>query len=211
MPESYRTIGRESSVELTIKKSRFIGRCFPAESEQAAAQVLERTRKQYWDASHNCYAFRVGTGVRQARSSDDGEPSGTGGMPILNELNRKDVTNALCVVTRYFGGVLLGTGGLVRAYSEAASEAILHAGIVLMRSCTAYQLTIPYPLLASVQNAARPFGTLDAEYAEQVFARIWIADARCAAFLEAVRDATDARVVPTPDGAEFRESPNELP
>ncbi|HIU94159.1 MAG TPA: YigZ family protein, partial [Candidatus Aphodomorpha intestinavium] len=132
---AYRTVKQPGEAELVIKRSRFIGRCFPVADEQEALRLLEQVRRQHWDATHNCYAYSVGVSGACARYSDDGEPSGTAGLPMMEALRRSGVTDALVVVTRYFGGILLGAGGLVRAYSAAAAAAVRSAGEVEMREC----------------------------------------------------------------------------
>lgn len=109
------------------KKSRFIGRTFPVESEQEALDIIQSEKKKYWDARHSCYAFRTDGDSVSERFSDDGEPSGTAGKPILSVLQSRDIHNVLLIVTRYFGGVLLGTGGLVRAYTAASVSALDHS------------------------------------------------------------------------------------
>ena len=114
---------QEGHSEIIEKKSRFIGRALPIESEQQAQEILKEIRKQYYDARHVCYAFQVD---QITRSSDDGEPSGTAGRPILDMIGYAGLKNVLVVVTRYFGGVLLGTGGLTRAYGQTAKEAIVY-------------------------------------------------------------------------------------
>lgn len=106
------------------KKSKFIAGAYPVSSEQEALEIIERIRKKYWDARHNCYAFVIGKNNEITRSSDDGEPSGTAGKPILEVITGKGIHNCLVVVTRYFGGTLLGTGGLVRAYTKAAADSV---------------------------------------------------------------------------------------
>ena len=113
--KAYTTVLGASEAEFTEKKSRFIGRCFPVETEDEAFAVIADVKKRHWDATHNCYAFIVGENGLTQRFSDDGEPSGTAGMPILDVIKQKGLTNTLIVVTRYFGGILLGAGGLVRA------------------------------------------------------------------------------------------------
>ena len=135
---------RDAETELVIQKSRFIGRCYRVETEREAAARIDYLRKAEWEATHHCYAFCVGTGVPTTRSSDDGEPSGTAGAPILNVLIRMELSNTLCVVTRYFGGILLGAGGLVRAYTGAASGAVQASGTVWMRPANGYTCTLSY-------------------------------------------------------------------
>lgn len=125
----YRTIAHESEIEIVIKKSRFIGYAFLVSSAEEANEKLAALRKRQWDASHHCSAYVLGADQQLQKYSDDGEPQGTAGMPILQVLHHKDVTNTMVVVVRYFGGVLLGAGGLVRAYSEAAAKALDAAGL----------------------------------------------------------------------------------
>ncbi len=125
----YRTIAQESEIEIIIKKSRFLGYAFLVSTAEEANEKLTALRKQHWDASHHCSAYVLGADKQLQKYSDDGEPQGTAGMPILQVLHHKDVTNTMVVVVRYFGGVLLGAGGLVRAYSEAAAKALDAAGL----------------------------------------------------------------------------------
>ena len=117
--------------EYIEKRSRFLGEVWPVEDEAGARACIESVKKKYYDARHHCWCFRLRGGVE--RYSDDGEPQGTAGQPMLNVFQREGVENVLCVVTRYFGGTLLGTGGLVRAYTQAAKEALNAAGISVVR------------------------------------------------------------------------------
>ncbi len=133
MPTEYTTLRNEATVEFTEKRSRFIGHAKPVDNEQAAIELIEQARSKYWDATHNVYAYAIREG-QLCRYSDDGEPSGTAGMPTLSVLTKGGITNAVIIVTRYFGGVLLGTGGLVRAYSHTAGLAVEAAGLMVMRS-----------------------------------------------------------------------------
>lgn len=130
--KEYLTIFDEASGEIVEKKSRFIATVIHVESEEEAVSHIERLKKLYWDARHNCYAFILGMGSETMRFSDDGEPSGTAGKPILEVLKGRGLTNVLVVVTRYFGGVLLGTGGLVRAYTDSTQEGINNSDIKKM-------------------------------------------------------------------------------
>ena len=132
MKKGFRTIAQRAAVEHVIKKSRFIGAAYPVQTVDEALVHLEAVRKQSWDASHQCYAYIIGENSEQKRFSDDGEPQGTAGMPMLDVLQKKDLTNVLVIVTRYFGGTLLGAGGLVRAYAGAAGAAVDAAGISVM-------------------------------------------------------------------------------
>ena len=122
--ESYQTVYRGGTGEIIEKKSRFIAEVYPIESEEQAAQILEETRKKYWDARHHCWAYVLGRNPAAERMSDDGEPAGTAGKPILEAIRGRKLTDVLVIVTRYFGGTLLGTGGLVRAYTSAAIDGL---------------------------------------------------------------------------------------
>lgn len=141
--QSYITVNTENTAELVEKKSRFIATLFHIESEEQAAEILSATRTKYWDARHNVYAYILKDGT--ARFSDDGEPHGTAGKPVLDVLQGSGITDALVVVTRYFGGILLGTGGLCRAYSGAARLVIESAQRVLMCPSVVCEIICPYP------------------------------------------------------------------
>ncbi len=130
MTKSFRTVYSGGSGEITEKKSRFIANVAPVSSEEAALEFIEQVKKKYWDASHNCSAYVIGYKDEIQRCSDDGEPSKTAGKPILDVLLGKGIHNTAVVVTRYFGGTLLGTGGLVRAYQGAAKEGLNHSTII---------------------------------------------------------------------------------
>lgn len=193
----YKTIREKSQIELVIQKSRFIGRCFPVKSEAEVTATLEQLRKQHWDATHNCYALRVGNGVISARSSDDGEPSGTAGAPILNVLTRLDLTDTLCVVTRYFGGILLGAGGLVRAYSNAATKAAEAAGMVQMAPATGYQATLSYSQWSALESAMQKFCHIgQVSYADTVTVEFYLFDREAEAALAKINNLSEGRVCP---------------
>lgn len=125
-----RTIAASGSTEIVIKKSRFICTVARAATEDEARAAIEAVRRRYWDANHHCTAYRIGLGGQFQRTSDDGEPAGTAGTPMLAVLTRRDLTDTVAVVTRYFGGVMLGAGGLIRAYGQAVTTAVDAIGIV---------------------------------------------------------------------------------
>ena len=133
-PDSYRVLLKGGQGEYEEKKSRFIATVQRCESEEEAAAFIEEIKKKYWDARHNCSAFCIGARGELTRCSDDGEPSGTAGRPMLEVLTSEGIRNAAVVVTRYFGGVLLGTGGLVRAYTKAVQEGLKNCVIGRMRA-----------------------------------------------------------------------------
>ena len=136
-----RGVGQAEYIE---KKSRFLGGVYPVTSEQEAKEILERVRKQHYDARHNCWCYLIGSNT--VRYSDDGEPQGTAGQPMLNVFQRENVTNVVCVVTRYFGGILLGAGGLTRAYSRGARDALCAAGAAVMGAWARLRIPCTYPL-----------------------------------------------------------------
>lgn len=207
---AYRTVKQPGEAELVIKRSRFIGRCFPVADEQEALRLLEQVRRQHWDATHNCYAYSVGVSGACARYSDDGEPSGTAGLPMMETLRRSGVTDALVVVTRYFGGILLGAGGLVRAYSAAAAAAVRSAGEVEMRECVRLSLETPYPLWGRVEPLLRERAQLDeVRYEAAVHAAAWVRQEQSDALVRALIDRTDGRVVPAPGARTLRPFPVE--
>ncbi len=143
--DSYNTVKTASEIEIKIKGSRFIGRAFPCQSEDEAEGILSSIRKKYYDATHHCFAYRVGSRNDQKfRYSDAGEPSGTAGKPIYDQIVGKDLTNVVLIVTRYFGGTKLGTGGLTHAYSDSASEAIEKAGIIEQFLTGQFSLIVEY-------------------------------------------------------------------
>jgi len=192
---NYLTVGRASECELIIQKSRFIGSCRPVTTETEALAVLAGIRKRHWDASHNCYAYRIGGRGETARFSDDGEPSGTAGQPMMEVLTRRQVTNVICVVTRYFGGTLLGAGGLIRAYSKCCAQALGGAGILTMVPCTLTRLTLPYPLWEQARRwLARRGETEFAAFTQQVACEVWIKDEELSAFVAALAEQFGAQV-----------------
>ena len=141
--DQYRTVKNEAEDEFVERRSRFIGRVKPVKTEEDAVSFIRACKSKYWDASHNVYAYSLREGSVR-RYSDDGEPQGTAGVPVLDVLQKENLTDLAVVVTRYFGGVLLGAGGLVRAYSHAAKLGIMAAGIQVMRLCVTGTITCDY-------------------------------------------------------------------
>jgi uncharacterized YigZ family protein len=158
MIESYWTVFDQGVDEIVEKKSRFIAHIALAETEDEALAFVEKIRKQYWDARHHCYAFRVGTERIMERCSDDGEPSGTAGKPMLEVLSGRGICNVVAVVVRYFGGTLLGTGGLVRAYTKSV-QAGLDAAVLVEKKLACYmKLQCDYSFYGKVQYIAESIG-----------------------------------------------------
>lgn len=144
MTDSYVTVTRPSSAEIAIQKSRFIGYASPCADEAEALDFIRQIREAHRTATHNCYAYVIGENCGIIRYSDDGEPGGTAGLPILNVIRSKNIVNCCVVVTRYFGGVLLGTGGLVRAYTQSSQAAVESAGISRMEMTSDESCELPY-------------------------------------------------------------------
>lgn len=148
----YKSIKEPCQREKEIKKSIFIAEIFPVRSEKEGMEILESIRKKYKDASHHCWAMRTGTEQIQEKSGDDGEPQGTAGHPMLRIFQMKGMTNILAVVTRYFGGIKLGAGGLTRAYSSSLSETLAEAETVVYTPHLKMELKIPYPALGAFEH-----------------------------------------------------------
>ncbi|MCR4689903.1 MAG: YigZ family protein [Lachnospiraceae bacterium] len=169
-----RKIKDEATGQIVEKKSRFIATLRPVETKEEAEAFIEEMKKKYWDAKHNCSAYILPADEERAEyvhSSDDGEPSGTAGKPMLSVLQGKELTGVACVVTRYFGGVLLGTGGLVRAYQDAVSEALAEAALYEQVAVRALYGNVDYTLWGKLQNylAANPaIGSDEPVYGEKV-------------------------------------------
>lgn len=157
-----------SEAEYVEKRSRFIGEVYPVESEAEARAYIESVKKKHYDARHHCWCYRLKGGAE--RYSDDGEPQGTAGQPMLNVFQREQVENVLCVVTRYFGGILLGAGGLVRAYTQAAKDTLDAAGISAVRRWVELAVPCPYSFYEQVKRLVEQHdGTLgETEYAADV-------------------------------------------
>lgn len=183
--------------EITEKKSRFIASICPVHSEEEALAFIEKTKKKYWDARHNCYAYILGETQNCMRSSDDGEPQGTAGHPMLDVLTGQQLYDVAVVVTRYFGGVLLGTGGLVRAYSQAVQEGLLHCEIIEKKKGIPVDIVTDYTGLGKLQymTASRQIIVLDTLYEDQVRMKILLEPAELASFHSEVMDATSGNAL----------------
>lgn len=178
--------------EIEEKKSRFIAHVASVSTEEEAVAYIEAKKKQFWDARHNCYAYVLGEQAQTMRFSDDGEPTGTAGRPILEVLVSSGIRNIIVVVTRYFGGTLLGTGGLVRAYTKAAQAGI--AASVVRTMCCGFEMSIvtDYNGIGKVQYllGARGISTEDADYGEQVTVRVNIPYKDKDSVIKEITDAT---------------------
>ena len=170
MVAEYRTVYQGGEGEIVEKKSRFIATVAPVESEEEALQFIEAMRKKYWDARHNCFAYVIGERSELQRFSDDGEPGGTAGKPMLDVLLGEELHNVVVVVTRYFGGTLLGTGGLVRAYSSATKEGLASSAIITKIQGLKLHITTDYTGLGKIQYilGQRGLQILDSVYTDKV-------------------------------------------
>lgn len=176
MQENYKTIYKAGTGEIIEKKSRFIGTAAKAESEEEALAFIENVKKKHWDARHHCYAYVIGEDCGIQRMSDDGEPARTAGKPILDVLQGEKLHDTVIVVTRYFGGTLLGTGGLVRAYTQAAREAVASSVIITRILGAKLLITIDYTDHGKVQYLLmqRGFTILNTEYTDKVAVEVMV-------------------------------------
>lgn len=197
-PASYRTVARAAEAEIVIKRSRFIGAIWPVAGRDEAEARIAAQAARHARATHNVPAYRVGITALVESCSDAGEPAGTAGRPALAVLQKEDLRQVALVVTRYFGGTLLGAAGLVRAYAEAAAAAVAASGIVEMHLCRLLEAEVPYDLLGKVQHLLRARGAALEEpgYGASVHLRAWLPAGDAAAAVAAVVEATGGRVLP---------------
>jgi len=199
----YKSVKQCSEAEYTVNRSRFIGRCFPVESEEAALCLLGDIRKKHWDATHNCFAYRIGDNAA-ARFSDDGEPGGTAGKPIMDVLTGRGLTNVLCVVTRYFGGILLGAGGLVRAYSKSAADAVTKAGVVSYLPGTILDIPMDYSRYGALEGFIRANAEVrNVAFAQNVVVTVAVEDTNLLKFMKEVTERSDGRCTPVTIGTGY--------
>ena len=193
--------------EFVEKKSRFIGRVWPVETETEALEKIQEMKKQHYDATHNCWAYVIKDGPM--RFSDDGEPGGTAGNPMMQVLQRENLYNVVCVVTRYFGGILLGAGGLVRAYTKGAKIAIDAAGKSMKRVWSVLYVPCPYTYYERMKLEVEAFdGVLrDTQFGAEVELEILIAQPKAQAFLDRVVDMTSGTVEGMEVAQEYRAFP----
>lgn len=194
MTEQYKEIYEGGSDEVVEKKSRFIAAVFPVKTEEEAVAIIEETKKKYWDARHNCFAYVIGSKNELQRFSDDGEPSGTAGKPILDVLTGEGVHNALIIVTRYFGGTLLGTGGLVRAYQSASKAGLLNSKVITKKYGNKVVIKTDYNNVGKIQYilGQMQIDILDSQYTDNVEFTIVVEASQCGSLEEKITEATSA-------------------
>lgn len=193
----YKTVKQWGIEEIVIKKSRFIGQAKPVETEEDALAFIESVRKEHWSATHNCFAYVIGERDQIQKASDDGEPSGTAGKPILEVIKHQGLKNTVVVVTRYFGGILLGAGGLIRAYTDGAVAGIGAAGVVHKVLHREVRVEIDYTWLGKLENELRNRGTLlgDTEFTDKVTLLCWPLDEEADRFAFWMTDLTQGQCV----------------
>ncbi|MBQ9279142.1 MAG: YigZ family protein [Lachnospiraceae bacterium] len=195
MTESYINLLRGGEGEIVEKKSRFIGQIKPVVSEEEAYAFIEEVKKKHYDARHNCFAFSVGADMPLLRFSDDGEPQGTAGKPILEVITSSKIHNICIVVTRYFGGTLLGTGGLVRAYTDAAKAALANCETKLIELLIPTEIRTNYTDMGKIQYILgnHDVKILDTVYADDVMMKVNLKKSEAEGIIKEITDATSAR------------------
>lgn len=196
-----------AETEFTEKRSRFIGHLLPVETEEQAREFIAQMKKKYYDARHNCWCYLIGSDI--LRYGDDGEPQGTAGQPMLNVFRRENVTNVVCVVTRYFGGILLGAGGLTRAYSKSARDALAAAGVAEMGLWATADIPCPYPLFERVRGEVTALGgTVDnADYGADIRLAVSLPAEQAAALQVRLTELSAGGIAMTVTAEEYRPGP----
>lgn len=195
MRKEYKILYRGGTAEIVEKKSRFIADLRPVESEAEALAFLEETKKKHWDARHNCYAWIIGKQGEMKRCSDDGEPSQTAGKPMLDVLEGEGVTNVCAIVTRYFGGTLLGTGGLVRAYSGAVQAGLAESTVLVVKPARKIAVTTDYNGVGKIQYmlGTNEITILDSLYTDRVVLTVLVPDEDVETFEKGIIELTSGR------------------
>ena len=197
MADNYITVAREASVEFEEKRSLFIGHARHTENEEEAMAFIKSKQSEFRDATHNVWAYYMKGGIL-ARYSDDGEPTGTAGLPSLEAIRKSGVNDVTVVVTRYFGGILLGAGGLVRAYSKSTSLALEGAGIVVYESFTELELDCSYSDYQKIQNELPRFGakTDATDFSDKVSLKVALKEGLTNDFINRISELTAGQSVP---------------
>ncbi len=195
MLSQYYTVKGYGEHEIVIQKSRFICYVNRATSEEAAQDFIQTIKKKHWDATHNCSAYLIGEHDQIQKANDDGEPSGTAGVPMLEVLKKKGLKDTVVVVTRYFGGIKLGAGGLIRAYGKCTSEGIAHTGIVERKLMQLMKTKVDYTLLGKVENELRSSSYVlkEIHYLEDVTFDTYVEEGEKQAFRDWMIELTNGR------------------
>ena len=205
--EEFLTVAGQAASEFTEKKSRFVSDIFPVQTEEDVKACMELVRKKYHDARHHCWCYRLKSGA--VRYSDDGEPQGTAGQPMLAVFEREKIFDVLCVVTRYFGGILLGAGGLTRAYARGAKDALTAAGIAVMRVWDSVEISCPYALLEQIKLRLAAQGAVieDIQYGADITIRALLPQSATAPIRDALRELSAGKVIPQVTAQTYRAAP----
>ena len=207
--KEYRIPTGDATAEFVERRSRFLGHIFLTETEEEALQRIKQMREKYWDATHNVYAYIIKDGP--TRFSDDGEPGGTAGMPVLQVLQREEMYNVTCVVTRYFGGILLGAGGLVRAYAHSAKIGLDAAGRSMKRVWSSIYMPCPYSWFERIKLEVASFGGMirNTDFGMDVEFDLLLPEAQTKPFLDRVFDMSSGTIEGLITGQEYRAFPIE--
>ncbi len=205
LDKQYNTVLKHAVAELEEKKSRFIASVMPVSSEEEALNFINEIKTKNWDATHNVYSYYIGGSSIIQRFSDDGEPSGTAGLPILEVIKRMEVRDLVVVVTRYFGGTLLGAAGLVRAYGKSASLAIEEAEIITKKLCTEVSIMVEYDLFGKVQNMliSKDYIIKEIIYEQDVEIIVFVDEGRMEDLTKLVNEVTNARCIIEPGNKNY--------
>ncbi len=197
MLNQYKTVYSGGEAEIVEKKSRFIATVLPVKNEEEALVFIESMRKKYWNATHNCFAYVIGEHFQVQRCSDDGEPSGTAGKPMLDVLLGEEIHDVVVVVTRYFGGTLLGTGGLVRAYSGATKEGLAASKVITKMYGKKYSIQTDYTGLGKIQYilGQRGLTVLDSIYTDKVKLEVLLPVEEVKSVLEEITEGTNGQAI----------------
>ncbi|MCX7920920.1 MAG: YigZ family protein [Clostridia bacterium] len=200
MQKEYKTILNHAVAEYEEKKSKFITTVKPVNSEEEAVEFINELKAKYWDATHNVYSYYICGNNTVQRFSDDGEPSGTAGMPVMEVIKRMGVQDLVVVVTRYFGGTLLGAAGLIRAYSKSASLGIEAANVIRRQLCVEMSIVVEYTLFGKVQNLLinNGYTIKGIEYTQDVEVTVFIPVGGEENFINLITEATNARAIVEP-------------
>ena len=196
MKDSFITLAGCADEEIIVRNSRFIGHASPCVTEEEALSFLNRIRESYRDATHNCYAYIIGDNSGMMRYSDDGEPGGTAGLPMLDVLKKKHIVNACVVITRYFGGTLLGTGGLVRAYTQCCQSVIQTAGIAVMELTSDLFCTVPYAIWDKIRFSLRNKEHIisDVSYTSMICFHLLVKEKDCTEIINLLNDVSSRQI-----------------
>jgi uncharacterized YigZ family protein len=208
----YYTVKGYGEHEIVIQKSRFIAYVNRVQTEEEAQTFIQEIKKKHWDATHNCSAYMIGENNQIQKANDDGEPSGTAGVPMLEVLKKKDLKDTVVVVTRYFGGIKLGAGGLIRAYGKATSEGIKATGVVERKLMRVMHTKIDYTWLGKVENELRSsiYQIKDIHYLDQVEIETYVEENQTASFTDWMTELTNGQAVITEGETVYLEQPVSL-